>query len=457
MHCHPDQREQTAAGRRRGRARGTARCAERAGAPEGGDDDFDEAAREEHEHEPRSDGGGCRCAEQRVEHPSPARRGPAHARPDEVRAGAHRDRGDGGTRAGSGAEDPGGRCGREEQRGEAEDEHESRRDERDAADDGTARDRRRATRRRWRAGSMPVRAAGCTPRSRPRTRAALIHCLRSTQSSRSSAMCAGGPPNPMQPIRPHCPTIVRSDGRADASGVRGAIHRPPVGAVSDRPAGTARRRCPTGPGAGSACRPGPSTMSLRNRAPASRSRATSASRSSTMKWMRFQPPGPGLAPSGIGRPAELAGPGEQQPEVAPLDVGERGRSARQELEAEQLRVEGDRLVDVVDHVADVDGLIVRHASTSSSLVRPAGGAGSRCASRARPRCARTRGSEARLVGPSSAGSGMLQCTSSRVRRELRADLADAVAQRDHHVEALRDELVEVLGAVRADVDAALAA
>ena len=54
--------------------------------------------------------------------------------------------------------------------------------------------------------------------------------------------------------------------------------------------------------------PGPSTMSLRNVAPASRSRATSASMSSTMKWMRFQPPGPGWTPSGIGRPAELVGP-----------------------------------------------------------------------------------------------------------------------------------------------------
>ena len=27
-----------------------------------------------------------------------------------------------------------------------------------------------------------------------------------------------------------------------------------------------------------------------------------------MKWMRFQPPGPGVRPSGIGRPAELFGP-----------------------------------------------------------------------------------------------------------------------------------------------------
>ena len=42
-----------------------------------------------------------------------------------------------------------------------------------------------------------------------------------------------------------------------------------------------------------------------------------------------------------------------------------------------------------------------------------------------------------------------------VRRELGTDLADAVAQRDHEVEPLATELVEVLGSVRADVDAAL--
>jgi hypothetical protein len=49
-------------------------------------------------------------------------------------------------------------------------------------------------------------------------------------------------------------------------------------------------------------------MSLRKVRPAARSRSTSAAMSSTMKWMRFQPPGCGVRPSGIGRPAELAGP-----------------------------------------------------------------------------------------------------------------------------------------------------
>src|SRR5262249_7852777 len=45
---------------------------------------------------------------------------------------------------------------------------------------------------------------------------------------------------------------------------------------------------------------------------------------------------------------------------------------------------------------------------------------------------------------------------ARLGREFGTDLSDAVAQGDHHVEALRDELVQVLGAIPADVDAALA-
>jgi hypothetical protein len=31
------------------------------------------------------------------------------------------------------------------------------------------------------------------------------------------AMCVGGPPNPVQPIRPHCRSTVRVDGISDAS------------------------------------------------------------------------------------------------------------------------------------------------------------------------------------------------------------------------------------------------
>jgi hypothetical protein len=48
------------------------------------------------------------------------------------------------------------------------------------------------------------------------------------------------------------------------------------------------------------CRPPtPSTISLRNRAPCSRNRATISVRSPTSSWKRFQPPGLGSAPSGI--------------------------------------------------------------------------------------------------------------------------------------------------------------
>jgi hypothetical protein len=54
--------------------------------------------------------------------------------------------------------------------------------------------------------------------------------------------------------------------------------------------------------------PGPETMSLRNVSPSARSWWTSVAMSPTIRWMRFQPPGPGTVPSGIGRPAELRGP-----------------------------------------------------------------------------------------------------------------------------------------------------
>ena len=82
-------------------------------------------------------------------------------------------------------------------------------------------------------------------------------------------------------------------------------------------------------------------------------------------------------------------------------------------------------------------------------------AGSRCASRARPRCARTLRYEPRLVGPSSAGSGTLQCTSSGRDRNS----GQTSRTRSHSVITVsnrwRDELVDVLGAVRADVDSTL--
>jgi nicotinic acid phosphoribosyltransferase len=52
--------------------------------------------------------------------------------------------------------------------------------------------------------------------------------------------------------------------------------------------------------------------------------ATSAGRSSMMRGIRFQPPGPGCSPSGIGRPAELVGPlskSRREPRVTSANAG----------------------------------------------------------------------------------------------------------------------------------------
>src|SRR5262245_42489163 len=77
-------------------------------------------------------------------------------------------------------------------------------------------------------------------------------------------------------------------------------------------------------------------------------------------------------PRGAGRPAE------QQPQVAARDVGESGNEARQNLEVEKLRVEGDGALDVIDDVANIhhftgvdhgfslaEGARVRWVSTAS--------------------------------------------------------------------------------------------
>jgi hypothetical protein len=71
--------------------------------------------------------------------------------------------------------------------------------------------------------------------------------------------------------------------------------------------------------------PGPVTMSFRNGTPAARSRSTSLARSSTTKWILFQPPGAGLRPSGMGRPAELVGPlrrSRRSPRVTSANAGD---------------------------------------------------------------------------------------------------------------------------------------
>jgi hypothetical protein len=57
---------------------------------------------------------------------------------------------------------------------------------------------------------------------------------------------------------------------------------------------------------------------------------------------------------------------EQQAQFAAGDVGE-SREVRQDLKVEELRVEGDRLVNVIDHVPDAYHVIaVSHVLSLSS-------------------------------------------------------------------------------------------
>ena len=238
-------------------------------------------------------------------------------------------------------------------------------------------------------------------------------------------------------------------------GLVGGVSR--CGPVRLRRAGRARSGCPRDRRAGSACRRGRVTMSLRNVSPAARSRATSAGdvvddQVDAVPAARAGRAAVGHRPAGRARRAA-----EQQPQVAARDVGERGRGAREQLEAEVGGVEGDGGFDVVDHVADVHES--RQACSVASCV--SGGLFDRreqeadARSRARRRCARTRVASRRRVPARAPGRG---CSSGSARGagELGADLAHPVAEADHAVEALAGELAQVLRAAAGEVDAALA-
>src|SRR5918996_1414165 len=99
--------------------------------------------------------------------------------------------------------------------------------------------------------------------------------------------------------------------------------------------------------------PGPVTMSLRKCTPSARRRSTSAAMLSTTNSIRFQPPGSGLRPSGMGLPAELVGPLSSSRRFAPEHAS--------------------------DHVADVDcffghvpHLLAGRSSTLSVITGPRG-------------------------------------------------------------------------------------
>ena len=73
-----------------------------------------------------------------------------------------------------------------------------------------------------------------------------------------------------------------------------------------------------------------------------------------MKWIRFQPPGPGCSPSLMARPAELFGP-ESRSRRFPRCTSANAGAAFVSTSTRRAGVEGDGGVDVVDQVPHADG------------------------------------------------------------------------------------------------------
>ena len=212
--------------------------------------------------------------------------------------GVHRDRRDGRAGSGAGAAHPERWRAGKEQRGEREDQCEARNDERDATDDraGAAAHSSGAVDRelrRRRAGQQVARGdrvlelLGGQP------------TLLSTHRSRSSAMWAGGPPKPMQPIRPHSRDCPQRRNRSPKFSVTVRHRRSTRGGLEELDR-VARRVVEEHweP-------PGPVTMSLRNGSPAARSRSVSARCRRRRGGSGSSRPAAGWRPSGIARPAEL--------------------------------------------------------------------------------------------------------------------------------------------------------
>ena len=124
-----------------------------------------------------------------------------------------------------------------------------------------------------------------------------------------------------------------------------------------RRAGRARSGCRRGRRAGSAGRPGPLTMSLRNVSaggaqPLDLGRDVVDDEVDAVPAARL-----GLRPSGIGRPAELVGPLSSSRRWPRTTSANAGAELVESAKPKWRRVEGDGRLDVVDHVADVDELV----------------------------------------------------------------------------------------------------
>src|SRR5918993_3714451 len=111
--------------------------------------------------------------------------------------------------------------------------------------------------------------------------------------------------------------------------------------------------------------PLPPTISLRKCASVSRNASTSLLRSSTSSWMRFQPPGSGLRPSGMGWPAPPAPGSLSRRRSSPRERTAKPGGFKLYTEAEPLGVERDRRLAVINYVTHTDR---GHLWSSSDLV-----------------------------------------------------------------------------------------
>ena len=245
------------------------------------DGQFDDATAEQNQHQPRADQRGRRDSGCQVSDPARPVGGPAPARRDQPAAGVHGDGRHRGARSGSGAAHPGRRGAGEEQRGQREDDDQAGHDERDsaeqradpAADLPGAEDRQLGG---GRAGQQIARGDGVFELALGQPFPALHTQLAQQRDMRGwPAEADAADPAPLPQYRRQarqCRVFLLSGLRGPSIGVR---HRAAGwNSSTGLPDGSSNTIC---------CPPGPVTMSLRNSTPASRSRATSAAMSSTIR------------------------------------------------------------------------------------------------------------------------------------------------------------------------------
>ena len=172
---------------------------------------LDATTGDQEQHQERPDQRRRRGAEHRVDEPPRSlaanRPRPSPARPEQSPAGVEGDRGDRCARTGAGPPNPARRRLRQKHDGERGDDHHARHDEPEAARHRSPNPAEAASEvnRELRRGGPGEEVAGAIAAS---TSASLSQPRSSTTSRRSRAMCVGGPPKPVSPIRVHSRAIV---------------------------------------------------------------------------------------------------------------------------------------------------------------------------------------------------------------------------------------------------------